>query len=85
MADMNLENALGRDELIANSKKFKKIFFYRMCGTGMGACACLMKEEGLEVEGADSAYFPPMSDYLRSTGIPCHDLADVDEKFLQRF
>ena len=82
---MNLENALGQAEIIKDKDNFKKIFFFRVCGTGMGACACLMKEAGYEVEGADAAYFPPMSTYLESTGIPCHKLEDVDAAFLGKY
>ena len=49
-----------------------KVFFYRICGTGMGAAACLLRENGQDVEGGDIAFAPPMETYLRSTGIPLH-------------
>lgn len=83
--EMNLQNALDQAGIVANKDKFKKLFFYRICGTGMGACACLLKEAGYEVEGADQAFFPPMSTYLESTGIPLHDLTKVDEEFLKQY
>ncbi|MBJ00687.1 MAG: hypothetical protein CME67_05595 [Halobacteriovoraceae bacterium] len=82
---MNLTNALGGEEIAKRKSDFKKIFFYRMCGTGMGAAACLLKEAGFDVEGADQAYFPPMSDYLKTTEIACHKLEDVDADFLKKY
>lgn len=82
---MNLVNMLEGKILLENKSKYKKIFFFRICGTGMGACACLLREAGLDVSGADASYSPPMSTYLESTGIPCHDLSDIDTKFLQEY
>ena len=82
---MNLENMLEGKNLLENQKKYKKIFFFRICGTGMGACACLLREAGFDVSGADSSYSPPMSTYLDSTGIPCYDLSKVDSTFLKQF
>lgn len=68
---MNLENYKDINALTAlvNSKQFKKVFFYRICGTGMGAAACLLKEAGYEVAGADRMFYPPMSTYLENSGI----------------
>ncbi|MCO4755819.1 MAG: hypothetical protein KC478_15160 [Bacteriovoracaceae bacterium] len=83
--EINLSNALGGEDIAKRRDEFKKIFFYRMCGTGMGASACLLKEAGFHIEGADAAYFPPMSDYLKTTGIACHDLKDVDAEFLKNY
>ena len=82
---MNLTNMIEGDELLAQKNKFTKVFFYRICGTGMGACACILKEAGFEVEGADATFSPPMSTYLESTGIPCHPLDKVDKEFLQQY
>lgn len=73
---MNLKNYLSIDKL--NKTNFKKIFFYRICGTGMGAAACLLKEAGFDVEGADSMFYPPMSTYLESSGIKYFKLSDID-------
>lgn len=73
---------LAHQDLL-KQKNIKKIFFYRICGTGMGAAACLLKEAGFEVEGMDSNFFPPMSDYLASTGIPCH--TEVSDDFIRQF
>ncbi|MFG1483098.1 Mur ligase family protein [Halobacteriovorax sp. HFRX-2_2] len=68
---MNLENYKDINALSAlkESNKFKKVFFYRICGTGMGAAACLLKEAGFEVAGADRMFYPPMSTYLDNSGI----------------
>lgn len=82
---MNLTNMIEGAELLAQKNNFTKVFFYRICGTGMGACACILKEAGFEVEGADATFSPPMSTYLDSTGIPCHSLDKVDKEFLQRY
>lgn len=78
---MNLKNKLDLDGLLNKKESIKRIFFYRICGTGMGAAACLLREKGYDVEGGDLNYFPPMSDYLRETGIPLYDLnEDIWEK-----
>jgi UDP-N-acetylmuramate: L-alanyl-gamma-D-glutamyl-meso-diaminopimelate ligase len=82
---MNLANMVEAEALLKLKDKIKKVFFYRICGTGMGACACLLKEAGFEVEGADQSFSPPMSTYLDSTGIPCHSLSDVDAEFLKKY
>lgn len=82
---MNLQNMIGTEELITKKNNFKRIFFFRICGTGMGACACLLKEAGLDVEGADISFSPPMSTYLTSIDIPCHPLESVDTNFLKNY
>ena len=82
---MNLANMIDADALLKLRDNINKVFFYRICGTGMGACACLLKEAGFEVEGADQSFSPPMSTYLDSTGIPCHSLDIVDKKFLSKY
>lgn len=82
---MDLSNYLDGEALLLKRDQFKRIFFYRVCGTGMGAAACLLKERGLEIEGADTQFYPPMGDYLKSTGIPCHDLKSFDPKELKKF
>lgn len=64
---------------------YKRIFFYRICGTGMGAAATLLKEAGYHVEGADAKFYPPMGPYLKSTGIKCHELSQVTKEVLQTF
>ena len=51
----------------------------------MGAAACLLKEQGFEIEGADDKFGPPMSDYLVSTGIPCHYIDETESEFLKTF
>ena len=64
---MDLRNYIGLDKLSDKKTTVGKVFFYRVCGAGMGAAACLLKEQGYDVEGADSNFYPPMSDYLKST------------------
>lgn len=46
-----------------------KIHLIAVCGTAMGALACMLKELGYTVTGSDAAVYPPMSDYLRAAGI----------------
>lgn len=82
---MDLRHLIQQDELIRRRQEFKRIFFYRVCGAGMGPAAVLMKEAGLVVEGADSAFYPPMSTYLESTGIPLHKLEAATPEFLKTF
>ena len=80
---MNLDNMVDPTDLV--KKEFKKIFFYRICGTGMGATACLLKEAGYDVSGCDVSFSPPMSTYLESIGIPCLDIKNVDETKLKEY
>ena len=82
---MDLANLIDPSDLRQRSSDIKRIFFYRVCGTGMGAAACLLKEHGYEIEGGDNNFFPPMSTYLESTGIPCHKLSDVSNEDLSTF
>lgn len=82
---MDLSYLISQDDLIARSREFKKIFFYRICGAGMGPAACLMKQAGYEVHGADSAFYPPMSTFLESTGIPLKKLDEVSVDDLKEF
>jgi UDP-N-acetylmuramate: L-alanyl-gamma-D-glutamyl-meso-diaminopimelate ligase len=80
---MNLKNYLTKDRLSQQKSKIKKIFFFRICGTGMGTTANLLKSAGYYVEGYDMDYFPPMSTYLESTGIPLHQ--DISMEKLKDF
>ncbi|OUR96187.1 hypothetical protein A9Q84_07450 [Halobacteriovorax marinus] len=82
---MNLMNKISNSELKSQKSKIKRVFLYRVCGTGMGACALLLREKGYHVEGGDTTYYPPMSDYLKSTGIPLHDLNKFDMDYLRDF
>jgi len=40
-----------------------------VCGTGMGALAGMLKNQGYVVTGSDQHVYPPMSDFLAATGI----------------
>ena len=48
----------------------RKIHLIAICGTGMGALACLLKESGYTVSGSDQQVYPPISDFLKRHGIP---------------
>lgn len=82
---MDLTNLISQEDLIKNRSKIKKVFFYRICGAGMGPAAVLVKQAGFDVEGADSAYYPPMSTFLESTGIPLFKLDQVTPEFLKQY
>lgn len=82
---MDLTHLISQDDLIARRSNIKKIFFYRICGAGMGPAAVLIKQAGFQVEGADSAYYPPMSTFLESTGIPLFKLDQVNPEFLKQY
>lgn len=82
---MDLTNLISQDELIRRRHSIKKVFFYRICGAGMGPAAVLVKQAGFEVEGADSAFYPPMSTFLETTGIPLFKLEQVTPEFLKRY
>ena len=51
----------------------KTIHLTAVCGTGMGALACMIKDLGFEVTGSDQKIYPPMSDFLKQKGIPIKD------------
>lgn len=51
----------------------------------MGAAATLLKQVGLDVEGGDNKFAPPMSDYLKQTQIKLYSLNDIDLEFLKNF
>ncbi len=82
---MNLVNLISQKELIERRGQIKKVFFYRICGAGMGPAAVLVKQAGFEVHGADSAFYPPMSTFLETTGIPLYKLDQVNSSFLKNY
>lgn len=47
----------------------KTIHLTAVCGTGMGALACMLKEMGYTVTGSDHKVYPPISDFLFEKGI----------------
>ena len=73
------------EDIISNQTKIKKVFFFRICGTGMGAAAALLKDAGYIVEGADNDFYPPMSTYLENSGIPLKKISDCTDQYLQEF
>jgi UDP-N-acetylmuramate: L-alanyl-gamma-D-glutamyl-meso-diaminopimelate ligase len=50
-----------------------RIHILGICGTFMGGVALLARELGHEVAGSDRSVYPPMSEQLRSHGIPVLD------------
>lgn len=51
----------------------KTIHLIAICGTGMGALACMLKDLGYKVTGSDQKVYPPMSDFLAGKGIGVRD------------
>ncbi|MBT8363256.1 MAG: UDP-N-acetylmuramate:L-alanyl-gamma-D-glutamyl-meso-diaminopimelate ligase [Deltaproteobacteria bacterium] len=47
----------------------QKIHLIAVCGTGMGALACMLRDLGFEVTGSDQKVYPPMSTFLEQKGI----------------
>ncbi len=45
------------------------IHLIAVCGTGMGALACMLRDLGYEVTGSDQKIYPPMSLFLKQKGI----------------
>lgn len=82
---MDLTNLISQAELIKRRHQIKKVFFYRICGAGMGPAAVLVKQAGFQVDGADSAFYPPMSTFLETTGIPLFKLDQVTPDFLKQY
>jgi UDP-N-acetylmuramate: L-alanyl-gamma-D-glutamyl-meso-diaminopimelate ligase len=51
----------------------RKIHLIAICGTGMGALACMLKQQGFDISGSDQRIYPPMSDFLQEQGIQIMD------------
>ncbi len=49
--------------------RLEKIYLISICGTGMGALACMLKDLGFEVRGSDQKIYPPMSTFLAEKNI----------------
>jgi len=47
----------------------KKVHLIAICGTAMGALACMLKDMGFEVSGSDQQIYPPMSRFLEARHI----------------
>jgi UDP-N-acetylmuramate: L-alanyl-gamma-D-glutamyl-meso-diaminopimelate ligase len=48
----------------------RHIHLIGICGTAMASLAGMLAERGFQVTGSDAAAYPPMSDFLKSLGIP---------------
>lgn len=82
---MDNENYLAQQHILKVKKNIKSIYFYRICGTGMGNAAALLKQAGYMIAGCDSKYYPPMSTYLESLDVPLENLDDVTDDRLREF
>jgi len=52
------------------SASSRHIHLSGICGTAMASLAGLLQLQGHRITGSDKAAYPPMSDLLRSLGIP---------------
>src|SRR6476661_5802479 len=53
-----------------DASKVRRIPLVGVAGTGMSSFAGILKSAGFEVTGSDEGIYPPMSDMLRTWGIP---------------
>lgn len=51
----------------------RHIHLIAICGTGMGALACLLKDVGFKITGSDQHVYPPMSDFLIQKNIRLYE------------
>lgn len=51
----------------------RHIHLIAVCGTAMGALACMLKELGYRVTGSDQNVYPPMSDFLKARAITIYN------------
>ena len=51
----------------------RTIHLTAVCGTGMGALACMLKDLGFEVTGSDAGVYPPMSHFLEKKEVRVMD------------
>ena len=56
----------------------QRIYLIAVCGTGMGALACLLKDLGFKVTGSDQHVYPPVSLLLEDKSIPVLEGFDPD-------
>jgi UDP-N-acetylmuramate: L-alanyl-gamma-D-glutamyl-meso-diaminopimelate ligase len=65
------------DNLNSIPENVRKIHLIAVCGTGMGALACMLKNLGFEITGSDQKIYPPMSDFLAGQGVQIMDGFDA--------
>ena len=51
------------------ARKISSVHLIAICGTAMGALACMLKTMGYAVTGSDHNVYAPMSEFLRSRGV----------------
>ena len=64
---------LLRPDLNFFPDKVSTIHVMGVCGTGVGALAGMLKAQGFVVTGSDQNVYPPMSDFLASSGIQVNE------------
>jgi UDP-N-acetylmuramate: L-alanyl-gamma-D-glutamyl-meso-diaminopimelate ligase len=61
-----MTNGIDRNKI---PEHVQNIHLIAVCGTGMGALACMLKDLGYAVTGSDQHVYPPMSVFLKEKGI----------------
>jgi UDP-N-acetylmuramate: L-alanyl-gamma-D-glutamyl-meso-diaminopimelate ligase len=69
---LNEDQVMSQSSLVNLPVDARKIHLIAICGTAMGALACMLKESGYEVTGSDQQVYPPISEFLKRHGIPIH-------------
>ena len=75
----------SQKEILENKESIKKVFFYFICGKGMGAAAILISELGLEVSGTDTNFNPPMGDFLKNSNINLIEKDLITHEYLKEY
>lgn len=57
---------------MSTMKPGSSIYFIGIAGTAMASVAVALSRAGHSVSGSDTAFYPPMCDYLAEHRIPCH-------------
>lgn len=60
---------MNNTHLTRRPQEARHIHLIAICGTAMGALACLLKESGFSITGSDQHVYPPMSDFLLQKGV----------------
>lgn len=57
---------------MSTMKPGSSIYFIGIAGTAMASVAVALSQAGYSISGSDTAFYPPMCDYLAKHRIPCH-------------
>ncbi len=69
---------MAAQPILSMPENVNTIHLIAICGTAMGALACMLKEIGYTVSGSDQHVYPPMSDFLKAKGIQIYEGYQAD-------